>query len=357
MLRFIQNLDPDKFEHIVVCPYNEKGIREELKECSNCKIVFMNLRSLKANTFFKLLRLLKLEDISLIHSHGKAAGIYGRVISRISGIAVAHHLHGIHYRQYGNILQVTYLQLERLLSRWSQRVICVSGSEKEEGLALQLFDSDKAIVVSNGVNTKEFSPQRHLKSPLKDHWNIPKGAQVIISITRYCYQKNPELTLAIHAEVCKHKPNTYLLMIGIDPENEELSILAEKLKIRKQVLFIKGLSDLHQLLNLGDVYLSSSRWEGLSLGIIEAMAVGLPVVLSNVVGNAEIQKKGGEGVYYVSEESPSTYAKIIVNLLDDEQLSLKSGMQARDHVIRTFNLDHTVKKMEKEYCNVINGFK
>jgi len=354
MLRFIQNLDPNKFEHIVVLPDTEGGINQELSRCSNCRIIFLNLRSLRISNFTKLFRLLKSEKIDLIHSHGKAAGLYGRILSKLSGMMITHHLHGIHYRQYPKPFQKGYFLLEKILSRWSQKIICVSHSEQEEGIALGLFDAEQSVIVPNGVDTDHFLPRKSLQRSLKQQWGIPEDGKVIFSITRSCYQKNPELTLLVHAEVCKYFPNTFLLMIGIDSDDKELQEKAESLGTLDRTKFVQGLSNMHELLNIGDLYLSTSRWEGLSLGVVEAMSVGLPAVLSKVVGHVDIQKNGGEGVKYISRESPKEYAEVIINLLLNKKIAARAGQQARAQVRQAFNLSNSIKMLEQQYWDLIN---
>ncbi len=354
MLRLVQNMDPERFEHVILCPPDDEGILGELRQCPNCRVVGMEFRALRnAAGFWKLLRLTKQGDFDLIHSHGKAAGIYGRIVSRLTGIPITHHFHGIHYKQYYRPVQFLYWKLEALLSKWSKRIICVSSSERKEGISLGMFTDDQSVVIHNGVDTDKFKHYKDLKSKLRKEWNIPSNANVIVSITRLCYQKNPELSLIIHAEICRKYPDTYLLLIGIPPEYYKIVKLAEKLKIKDRVIFTDKQSEMNLLLNIGDLYLSTSRWEGLSLGIIEAMATELPVVLSEVVGNAEFLNGQGDGAFFVREDSTTDYIATIENLLKNREQSRESGKVARNKIIKQFNLYDSVKMLENEYLQII----
>lgn len=355
MLRLVQNLDPDKFEHFILCPYEENGIIDELKMCSNCTIIPMKFRSIRnVRNFSKIYRVVKDQKFDLIHSHGKAAGVYSRIIGKITNTPVAHHLHGIHYKQYFKPVQYAYWKIEALLSNWSDRIICVSNSEREEGLSLSMFSPDKSVVIHNGVDIDQFKHQTELKSRLRKRWNIPDDAKVIVSITRSCFQKNPELSLKIHSQILKKHPKAYLFLIGIAPDYNKINKLAKKLDIQNNIVLTDNERDIDQVLNIGDLYLSTSRWEGLSIGLIEAMATELPVVLSEVVGNKEFLNGEEDGAFFVKNESTSEYIKKIDRLLQSETFSINAGKVARSKIIKDFNLFESVKKVENEYLSLMH---
>jgi len=355
MLRLIQQLNSERFEHIVCCPSEEGGILEELSRCPNCQTVPMNFRSISdLPNILKLLKLVKKGDFDLIHSHGKAAGLYSRIVGKFTGLPVVHHLHGIHYKEYFRPLQFLYQKIEALLSSWSRLIICVSDSERREGLSLEIFSQSQSVVVRNGVDTEQFKNNNSLKSKLKKEWGVPQNAKVIISITRMSYQKNPELSLEIHAQVCQKYPATYLFLIGISPDSEKLRDLAKKLGISDRVIMTDKQAKMHELLNIGDIYLSNSRWEGLSLGLIEAMSMEMPVVLSEVVGNEEMLNGKNDGTFFVQNMSTIDYLGAIEHLLKNESLSKDFGMIARKKIQDHFSLNDNIRKMEAEYMQIFD---
>lgn len=356
MLRMIQNLDSSLFQHVVLCPDNEHGIVEELKSCSNCRFIPMEFRSVRnLHNLFKIVKLVREEKFDLIHSHGKAAGIYSRIVGKLTGVPVAHHLHGIHYKQYFKPFQYLYWKLEAYLSSWSDRIICVSNSEKEEGLSLNMFSPEQCVVIHNGVDTDQFRHRESIKSRLRRAWNIPEDAKVIVSITRSCFQKNPEHSLRIHSRICNKYPDAYLFLIGISPNYRKIKRLAGKLNIGNKLILTDNRSDIDQILNIGDLYLSTSRWEGLSLGVIEAMATELPVILSEVVGNREFLNGETDGAFFIKEDSTNDYINAIDSLFQNPDLTQNSGKDARLKIIKDYNLNDCVKKVESEYLKILNG--
>ncbi len=354
MLRLIERMNPDTFENIVLCPDEPRGIFRKLEQCSNARIFPMSFRSIKdIGNFWKILKLVKKNHVDMIHSHGKAAGLYGRILGKLMGIQVIHQLHGIHYKQYSRPLQFLYLKIEALLSRWSHRIICVSQSELEQGLSLKLFKRSQAIVIHNGIDTQNFKKRTDLKKQLRKKWQVPQNAKVIVSITRYCYQKNPELSLRVLARLSRKHKDLYLFFIGLPSNQDKLNYLAKKLNIADRVIYTGTLANVNELLNIGDIYLSTSRWEGFSLGLIEAMSSELPIVLSNVVGNNEFLHGENDGTFFVQYNATNGYVYAIDQLLKNDILKKDSGRRARFKVKKYYNINDMVRNTEMEYMKVM----
>ncbi len=101
----------------------------------------------------KLVRLIRRHGVGLVHSHGKGAGLHGRIAARIAGVPAVHTVHGLHYEQYGAVGRAAYLALERRLAGWTRVVVNVSRAQQEEGLALGLFRAGQSRVIVNGVDS------------------------------------------------------------------------------------------------------------------------------------------------------------------------------------------------------------
>lgn len=355
MLRIVQHLDPHKFEHVVLCPSEKDGIIAELGQCSNCTVHAMSFRSFRnVINLILLVRFINQGHFDLIHSHGKAAGIYSRIVGKILRVPVIHQLHGLHYKHYPKPLQFFYQKIEAMLSRWSNKIICVSESERNEGLALGIFKKEQTVVIHNGVDVTQFKPIPELQTKLRKEWGIPPDAKVIVSITRNCFQKNPEFSLRVHAVLCQTFPDLYLFLIGIPVNSDNIVSLAKQLGTEKRVILTEKQQNMSQLLNIGTVYLNCSRWEGLSVGIIEAMATELPVILSNVIGNEEFLAKPQNGMHFVGDGAISSYTQIIEKILNNISLSKHLGRQARTDAITRFNLIEKMEEIEKEYQSILN---
>jgi len=349
MLRLIQELDPERFVHVVLCPDNANGIQEELRTCPNCTVIPMTLRSLNPGSLLRILRILCLEPFDLIHSHGKAAGLYSRIAGRLSGVPVIHQFHGLHYRQYPKPLQPLYFALERYLAHWSDALVCVSHSEKKEGLRENIFIEKQVTVIHNGIDGERFTPSASCRKKLREQLGIPEAGRVILSITRNNYQKNIEKTLEVYELLCQRYPDVYLVLAGISDEDSSFGQISEFLSCRNQVILLQDEPRMHEWINIADCYLNTSRWEGFSVGLVEALAMQLPAVISNVTGNQDFQELTNEGVFFVELENTEGYVSEIMNFFNTPQDTRRVGASARNHVLHHFNLRSHVACIENLY--------
>ena len=100
MTRLLQGLSEHGFEHLVVCPDRHEGVNGILAKTPNVQLLNLPLRELRTQNPYFLFRAAQQFRPSLIHSHGKAAGLYSRALGKCLRIPVIHHYHGLHYRQY-----------------------------------------------------------------------------------------------------------------------------------------------------------------------------------------------------------------------------------------------------------------
>ncbi|MBF0353446.1 MAG: glycosyltransferase family 4 protein [SAR324 cluster bacterium] len=354
MVRLIRHL-PQHWRHTVMCPSVTTGILPELKTCPNVRLVLKNLRYLSILQLIQLLVWVRREKFDLIHSHGKAAGIYARIIGRLTGIPVIHHFHGIHYRQYSSWLQWLYLKLEKKLTQWSAKVICVSESEHQEALALRLFQAHHAVVIKNGVNPEQFVHKTAQSLELRQRLAIPEQARILLSVTRMCYQKNVELMLKIHERLCTVYPSLYLLLLGVAADDPAFRQSAGSSSVVHQIIPLIQIQDVSPYLNLAEVYLNTSRWEGMSLGLIEAMATGLPVVLSDVVGNRDVLRKIRQPGFLIPEENIDEYVRQITYLLDHPQAASQIGQSLRQLILQEYTIQQNADAIAQLYTDISAG--
>ncbi len=165
------------FEKYVACPV-QKPFYDMYKK-SDTKLFPLPVRAFSLHRFVELLQYTRRNNIDIIHSHGKGAGIYSRLLGLLTKTPVVHTFHGIHYEKYSYIKQRFYFILERCLSLLTKYIINVSDAEYHEGLRMKLFPESKARVIYNGVDT-----ERLLKSDvdkkLKNLINSIKKNNILI---------------------------------------------------------------------------------------------------------------------------------------------------------------------------------
>lgn len=268
----------------------------------------------------------------VIHSHGKGAGLYGRLAGRLTGAASIHTFHGIHYAGYSSL----YLLLERALARWSFAVIHVSESQAAEADTLGLAPPGRSRVIVNGIDAKAVRAIA-ARAPLsRQGLGLEPGALVLGTIARLDPVKRLDTLLRALPLLRRRVPEAQLLIVGDGPERESLRELAVRLDPGGRVVFAGALPDAARALPLVDLYVTTSRREGLPLAVLEAMACGVPVLATRVPGNLDAVVDGVTG-RLVPVDDIEQLAATATDLLRDPVRRAQMGRAGRERVERHFS--------------------
>lgn len=310
------------WEQYIAAPKQEPYY-ELFNKVTEDKFFELPWRKFNIRYLVKLVRYVKSNNIKIIHSHGKGAGVYSRLVKiAIPQIRVVHTFHGWHVGKYGSLMTHLYNAYETLLSFITTKLICVSHSEYT-GLpnALKRIGKDKLTIVPNGVGIPETLQDFKVR-------NID-----VIVITRFDYQKNFEFAL----DIIENMPNVNFSIVGPVDEAGRLHIDYCSKRGITNVDFIGASDNVRYYLRRAKLVLSTSRWEGLSLAILEAMSEGCVPILSEVTGNTDIQVP--KSLFY-HEGDLLMAVNAINSVLKDEQKwsdysELSSKLVVENHSVST----------------------
>jgi glycosyltransferase involved in cell wall biosynthesis len=276
-----------------------------------------------------LLRLIRREGVRLVHSHGKGAGLHARIAARLAGVPAVHTLHGIHYERYGPAARAAYLALERRLSRWTRVVVNVSHAQEAEGLALRLFTRAQSRVILNGVDTARLGARALDRWDARAELGLEQSARVVGTAARFDAVKRLDLLVRALAAL----PDITLALIGDGPQAPALRALAARLGIAARVRFAGEVVEAARLFRAFDVFAAPSSKEGLPLAVVEAMALGLPVVASDIAAHRETLGPSSGLV----EATEAALAKRLGEVLGDG--ALRAGLGAENRTRARSELD------------------
>lgn len=246
-------------------------------------------------------------------------------------------------------LQGVGYAVERRLARKADLIIANSHAGSRIAIA-NGFPARTVMVVPNGIDTTRFRPDAQLRHTQRAIWEVTKSETLIGVLARLDPMKGHEVFLRAAVEVTAQRADARLVCIGDGTESVRLEALAADLGVGSKVMFVGSTNEPVAALNALDIYCSPSLSEGFSNAIAEAMACGLPCVVTNVGDSAVIV---GERGNVVAPCEPSALAKAILRSVQD--LDGVDQKQLRTRVIENFSADAMVDQTLELLRRVCSG--
>ncbi|MGK5632104.1 glycosyltransferase [Streptomyces sp. URMC 123] len=274
-------------------------------------------------------RLVRAVRPDLVHLHSAKAGLAGRLAVR-GRVPTVFQPHAWSFEAADGLTGSLALRWERFAARWADRVICVSEAERRRGLRHGV--AARWSVVPNGVDTARFRPggraaRRAARAALPALRAVPAGAPLAVCVGRLCRQKGQDVLLRAWPEVVRALPGARLALVGDGPDEADLRRIAPE-----GVLFAGACADTAPWYAAADVVVLPSRWEGMALAPLEAMACGRPAVVTDVAGAAESLPAGHAADCLVPPAEPLPLARALTALLSDPSRGASLGRAAARHV-------------------------
>lgn len=298
-----------------------------------------------AMSYFRLLHIIKEEGIQIIHAQTRVAQVIAYLLAKRTGVAFISTCHGFFKKRLGR----------RFLPCWGMRVVAISDAVREHLVNDMGVSKDKVRLVYNGIDLNRFSKHysENDKSLIRKEYGIA-DIPTIGMISRFSVVKGHRYLLMAFAKLLKKTPNLQLLIVGDGPDRyiEGLKALADKLAIRERVVFHGLCRDTSIPLSIMDLFCHPSLQEGLGLAILEAMAMGLPVVASDVGGVYSLIKHRHNGIL-VPPKDADALAEAISEILSNKPMAEKMGSFSKRIARDRFALDRMAESLLKVYQEVI----
>jgi glycosyltransferase involved in cell wall biosynthesis len=243
-----------------------------------------------------------------------------------------------------------YYNVLNSISLKRANLITTDGENTKEAMVKLGADSEIIKIVRFGVNIEKFKPQRNER--LKEEM-FGKNIKIVISTKPLRPESNLSTLIEAVPKVLEKLPNTRFLILGDGEEKEKLEKRAKNLKIDWAIKFLGFVSPekLPLYYNSADIFVSTSLVDsGIAASIAEAMACGLPLVVSDAGDNRLIIKDGENGFIFPRKNSELLAQKLIL-LLKDENLQKKFYLTHRRWIVENNNYQKEMEKMEKIYLS------
>src|SRR2546427_146579 len=300
-----------------------------------------------------LWRLLRRERPALVHTHTSKAGVVGRLAAWLARVPVVIHTpHGhIFYGYYGAVASATIRLLERLLATITDRIVTLTDRGAQEHVQYKIAGLEKFVTIHSGIDLVSFRSLQVDPAVKRKELGLPPEGPIVGTAGRLVPIKGQEWLLKAAPQVLAQFPQACFVIIGDGPLLGELRQLTSKLGIGLRVVFFGAREDVPECLAALDLFALPSLNEGMGRGLLEAMAVGCPVVATRVGGIPDSVEDGTTGLL-VPPRDERALAEAILTLLRDWSRRAAYGEAARRHVDGRFDVETMVRSVERLYDEV-----
>lgn len=333
----IDGLVKENYQVSLVTPINNLDLPQKVK------IHLLPIPELPYNKTFLLSvsylkHLIQTQTYSIIHTHGYAAGLTGRLAAILAGKKkVIHTVHNF-FPSVSPVLSYGGKLTEVWLSHHTKKIIAVSDQLRNAEIKMGI-SSDKVVTVYNGIDIAKFKMQDKYKA--RSFLGLSMNEPVVGTISRLIPSKGIDIFLEALALQNKERPLKGLI-IGDGPERPALQNLAQKLNLSDKVLFLGHRTDIPMLLSALDVFILPSRQEGFGLVLPESLCLGLPVIASSTGGITEIIESGSNGLLF-APGNIEELSRHISTLMYNEKLRDKLVKNGIESVNKKFSSEQMVK--------------
>lgn len=328
-----------------------KEFKKELKE----KNIIINEIKFNRSPFSKdnflaykgIKKLINENSFELIHCHTPVAAMAVRLAAkkaRKKGTKVIYTAHGFHFFKGAPLKNwMIYYPIERWLARYTDVLITIN--KEDYNRAKKHFKAGKVEYIPGvGVDTKKFSEIVVDKSAKRKELGVLDNAFLVLSVGELNKNKNHDTIIKTIAKL--NNPNVYYVICGQGMLENYLKDLINKLGLEEQVKLLGYRRDISEISKVSDIFTFPSFREGLSVALMEAMAIGIPVICSDIRGNKDLieNNKGG---YLVKPDDIDGFAYSINKLIKNETLRKKMG---ECNKIRIMNFD--ISNVKKDMGNI-----
>lgn len=301
----------------------------------------------------RMLKLCRDKQIDIFHAHCYKSDLYGLILSRFHKMKLVTTAHGplasFKFFWASKNWRVRYLydQLDLRLLKYYDLVLMVSDTMRDIISRYQV-DPRRMMWIRNAIDSKFFRRSGSPDAEFRAQLGIPATATVVGAVGRLNGEKDyPNLLRAAQLLVAK-RPDLYFVIAGKGELETELKETAQQLGVADRVIFMGHFHDVRKVFELMDLYVLSSTREGLPNTVLEAMAMEVPIVSTDVDGVKEAVSDQREAFLVPPQDSPALAAGI-ERMLDDTELRQRLARQARQKVEAEFSFAHRTRTIENLY--------
>jgi len=410
-LNLVSNLPKDRYNISVITSY-EGLLKPEFQGIKDINSYFSPflIRSLNPMldifAFIHIYLIYRRNKYEIVHTHSSKAGIIGRCAAKFARVPhIIHTVHGWSFNEYQPIvIKWLFIFLERLTGHFTTRIICVSNHDIDAGLRYRIAPKDKFALVKYGIQLDKFKSTSNNKEKKKKDLGIDNNDPVVGMIACLKPQKAPLDYIRASIDISKQMPDVNFLLVGdgilknrckkelanslhgisksrpqtsihfnivrvlpclLRRSRMEFSLQADEQNgqpkgwvpepkarsnssLNSRFIFTGWRRDVSEILDIIDLAVLTSRWEGMPIAIIEALSKGRPVVATDIGGSRELVKDGITG-YLTKPGDYRETARKVTAILKDKDLLARMSREAERSIDDSFDIKKMVNSIDSLY--------
>ncbi len=349
LLNLLQNVDRDRFAPEVACLHG-RGVFWDAIQSVGFPLASLSFHHLFPSYLPALAALMAAKRYDVVHSHLLASNVIAKPLAALLRVPVR--INHDHCNDKSSDPRPWAAPADAWANRFSTHVIAVSDStrafvEEKEGVP-----AARASTIHNGIDCARFQPRAGARSESRRKFGLAENAFIVGGIGRLTYQKHFALFIETASAILARHPNVQFAIAGTGEEEAALRDQARRAGIDDKVRFLGFVSDMPSLYPALDLLLLTSRFEGLPITILEAMASGIPIVSSRLDGIAEILSDGKDAALVGSQTSEAFGAEI-EKLLSSPALRQDFASAALQKVRTFYSAQRMTREVEAVYLRYL----
>lgn len=303
----------------------------------------------------KVKTLINQNKYDIIHCHTPIGGALGRLAAKNAkrnGAKVIYTAHGFHFFKGASYKHwLIYYPVEKLLSKYTDILITINQEDYDAAINKKFKAKNVVLLNGVGINLEKFQPQTEEKKfLLREKYGYSADDFILMYAGELSYRKHQDLLINVAGKLKDKIPNLKILLAGNGDLEEQYRKQINDLGVHNLVELLGFRKDIDNLMNLADLAVSASRQEGLPVNVMEAMATGLPLVVTDCRGNRDLVTDNENG-YVVGIDDVEKFADSVEKLYKSKELMQKFGEKSLENIKR-YSLDSVLKEMDDIYSEI-----
>jgi glycosyltransferase involved in cell wall biosynthesis len=263
--------------------------------------------------------------------------------------------HGFVFNEATGLKRKILVWLERRAAKRADKIIAVSEFDRQSAITQKVTPPEKITTIHHGLDLEFFKNLKVDTAALRREFNILLNAALIGVVANFYKTKGLKFLIDAAALVVKKIPEAHFIILGEGKLRPKLERQIQKFNLQNKIILTGFRHDAIEIMAAVDVFVLSSLKEGLPFALLEAGALGKPIVATRVGGVPEIIDHGKNGLL-VPPSDANALAAAIFSLLQDKKTAEQLGLSLQEKIFKNFDLKTTLEKTTEVYSDLANGY-